>query len=258
LDAKGAYQLMSDALRAAGRPVLFSLCEWGSHKPWRWAREIGHSWRSTGDIGVGFTKLLSYYKPGQWHPLTVMEIIHQNDTLRQYAGPGHWNDPDMLEVGNRMTKSEDRAHFTMWCMMAAPLILGNDIRNMSESTREIVMNRDLIAVDQDSLGIQGLHYSTENGLEFWFKPLSDEDWALTILNPTDSDVVYPMNWQHFNLTDSQVSGRSTDFNHILYRVKNLWTGRYEGKTSLKDETWWKLTIRSHDVLTYRLYRNFKQ
>ena len=174
VNPQGAYQLMSDALRSAGRPIFFSMCEWGSSKPWKWAREVGHSWRTTPDIWCNFDSLRVF--PAGYSQFGVMQCIQYNDTLRRYAGRGYWNDPDMLEVGNGMTENEDRAHFTMWCMMASPLILGNDLRNMSEATRNIIMNKEMIAVNQDSLGIQGLHYTDKDGLQFWFKPL---------LQPTD-------------------------------------------------------------------------
>jgi alpha-galactosidase len=128
VNAKCAYQLMSDALRAAGRPIFFSMCEWGNNKPWKWARDIGNSWRTTPDIWCAFDSIHQF--PG-YQQFGVMQCIHYNDTLRQYAGKGHWNDPDMLEIGNGMTINEDRAHFSMWCMMASPLILGNDVRDMS-------------------------------------------------------------------------------------------------------------------------------
>jgi len=98
---------MRDALHAAGRPIYFSMCEWGSNKPWEWAKDVGNSWRTTGDI------LQNNFK-------SVLTIIDLQKNIRQYAGPGHWNDPDMLEVGNGMSENEDRAHFSMWCMLAAP------------------------------------------------------------------------------------------------------------------------------------------
>ena len=244
----GAYQLMSDALRAAGRPIFLSICEWGTNQPWRWARDIGHSWRIGPDIWCSFDSTrvfptFMYY--------SVMDCIHKNDTLRQYAGPGHWNDPDMLEVGNGMTTNEDRAHFTMWCIMASPLILGNDLRNMSDETRQILLNKEMIAIDQDSLGVQGLHHCTEDGLEFWFKPLANGDWAMAILNPTRQDIRYAINWQRFNLTDDQVSKRSTHFDKETYKIRNLWSHRYEGNTSTgkKEKT---VIVKAHDVVCYRL------
>jgi alpha-galactosidase len=251
INAKGAYQLMSDALRATGRPIFLSMCEWGTAKPWRWARDIGHSWRIAGDIWCSFdtTKYHSTYSQK-----SVLDCIQLNDTLRQYAGVGHWNDPDMLEVGNGMSENEDRAHFTMWCMMASPLILGNDVRSMSAATKAILTNRDIIAIDQDALGVQGWHVYTEQGLQFWLKPLAKGDWAFTILNPTKQPITYELNWRHFNVTDKEVSGKSTNLDSVIYKVKDLWTGKMEGKTSKKDQVDRKLTIPAHDVLTYRLIK----
>ena len=244
-----AYQLISDALRAAGRPIFLSMCEWGSSKPWKWARQIGHSWRTTPDIWCDFDSLRVF--PG-YSQFGVMQCILYNDTLRQYAGKGYWNDPDMLEVGNGMTENEDRAHFTMWCMMASPLILGNDLRNMSDATRNIIMNKDMIAIDQDTLGIQGLHYCDRDGLQFWFKPLAGGDWAFTILNPTRQDISCCLNWQDFNLTDHEVSKLSTLFDSRVYKVYNLWSHKFEGKTTLKNKVERKLVVKSRDVVSYRL------
>jgi alpha-galactosidase len=245
----GAYQLMSDALRASGRPIFLSMCEWGANKPWRWARDIGHSWRIGPDIWCSFDSTRVFPTYVQY---SVMDCIHKNDTLRQYAGPGHWNDPDMLEVGNGMSVNEDRAHFSMWCMMASPLILGNDLRNMSAETKEILLNAEMIAIDQDKLGVQGLHHCSEQGLDFWFKPLANGDWAMTVLNPTKNDVSYALNWQRMDLTDDKVSKRSTRFDKEVYKVRNLWTHRYEGKTSTKDKAERTLVVKAHDVVCYRL------
>lgn len=183
-----------------------------------------------------------------------MDCINRNDSLRQYAGPGHWNDPDMLECGNGLTVNEDRAHFTMWCMMASPLILGNDVRNMSEETKAIITNRELIAINQDTLGVQGLKLRSKDGLDFWFKPLSNGDWAMTILNPTKKDVRCNINWQEFNFTDDEVSKLSTAFDKHIYKVRNLWTKRMEGKTSKAAKTERTVTVPSHDVVAYRLIK----
>ena len=251
INPQGAYQLISDALRASGRPIFLSMCEWGNSHPWRWARDIGHSWRTTPDIWCNFDSLRVF--PQGYSQFGVMQCIQLNDTLRQYAGPGHWNDPDMLEVGNGMTINEDRAHFTMWCMMASPLILGNDIRNMSAEVRDILTNREMIAVDQDALGVQGLHLMDDDGLQFWFKPLEGGDWAFVILNATKEDKTYVLDWQKFNFTDKEVSGLSTHFDTIIYQVYNLWTHKQEGKTTLKSKKTRKITIPSHDVVAYRLY-----
>lgn len=251
INARGAYQLMSDALRAAGRPIFHSMCEWGDNHPWRWARDIGHSWRIGPDIWCSFDSTRVF--PG-YIQCSVMDCIHRTDTLRQYAGKGHWNDPDMLECGNGMTNNEDRAHFTMWCMMASPLILGNDIRNMSAETKAIITNKDMIAINQDTLGVQGLHYCSEQGIDFWFKPLANGDWAMTILNPTKSDVNYALNWQKFNLYDEQVSKKSTDFDKIVYKVCNIWKNKMEGKTNKKSKIDRTVVVPSHDVVAFRLIK----
>ena len=250
INAIGAYQLMSDALREAGRPIFLSMCEWGQHQPWKWASEIGHSWRIGPDIWCNFDSTRVH--KGGFTDIGVMQCIRLAEPLRIYAGPGHWNDPDMLEVGNGMAVNEDRAHFTMWCMLAAPLILGNDIRNMSQETKDIVMNREMIAIDQDELGVQGLHLRDEQGLEFWFKPLAGGDWAMTILNPTQAPITYDLNWQRFNLTDDQVSKRSTQFYNTIYKVRDLWAHKDEGKTITKDKTWRTVTVPARDVISYRL------
>ncbi len=249
INPQGAYQLISDALREAGRPIFLSMCEWGNSHPWRWARDIGHSWRTTPDIWCDFDSLRVF--PG-YTQFGVMQCIALNDSLRQYAGKGHWNDPDMLEVGNGMTVNEDRAHFTMWCMMASPLILGNDLRNMKQKTLDIITNKEMIAIDQDTLGVQGWHYCDRDGLQLWFKPLAGGDWAFTLLNPTRSDVTFNLNWLDFCITDKQVSGRSTDFDTKVYRVYNLWNHKMEGKTSKKNKVERKITVKSRDVVAYRL------
>ncbi len=245
----GAYNLMRDALRAAGRPVYFSMCEWGHSKPWEWASETGHSWRTTGDIYNCFDCVDEH--PG-WKAFGVLQILDMQNGLRKYTGPGHWNDPDMLEVGNGQTVSEDRAHFSMWCMLAAPLILGNDIRNMNQDTKEIIMNQEVIALDQDSLGIQGLKFASENGLEFWFKPLVNDEWAFCILNRTTTSQEYSIDWQKFNLYD-EVAKRFTDFDSKVYNIRNLWTKEDEGNTRKVK----RVIVPGHDVVLYRLTLNKK-
>lgn len=250
INARGAYKLMSDALRASGRPIFLSMCEWGSNKPWLWAQDIGHSWRIGPDIWCNFDSTRVH--PQGFTDIGVMQCIRLCEPLRAYAGPGHWNDPDMLEVGNGMTTNEDRAHFAMWCMMASPLILGNDLRAMSQETKDILMNNEMIAIDQDELGVQGLHHSTEQGLEFWFKPLKGGCWAFTILNPTKEPVTYDLNWQHFNLIDMEVSRLGTHFDHVTYSVRNLWTHTDEGRTLTDDKVWRTLTVPARDVISYRL------
>ncbi len=251
VNPKGAYTLMRNALRQAGRPILFSMCEWGSSKPWEWAADVGHSWRTTGDIGVGFMPIPQRYDENgkkSWTPLGVMTIVDINEPLRRYAGPGHWNDPDMLEVGNGMTAAEDRAHFTLWCMMAAPLILGNDITDMTPETLATITNREVIAIDQDPLGIQGLRLKKKGDLQYWFKPLEGGDWAFCVLNVGDEQAVVPLNWGSLEVND-ELSGRSTDFSKVTYRARDLWNPSAKPFTT---RTKTEVTVGSHDVALYRL------
>lgn len=251
IDPKGAYTLMRDALREAGRPILFSMCEWGHSKPWEWAADVGHMWRSTGDIGLSFSEQIVH---GSWEANSVLRCIDLNAPLRRYAAPGHWNDPDMLEVGNGLKNNQDRAHFTLWCMMAAPLILGNDVRSMSDETAAIVLNREVIAIDQDPEGVQGLRHSEEEGLEFWFKPLADGDWAFCLFNRTKEDRTYTIDWPHFDFVDEEVSQRATAFGETLYDVRDLWNGGKSFSTK-KPRT---VVVPAEDVLLYRLTPAAKQ
>jgi alpha-galactosidase len=170
-DAIERYTRMRDALKATGRPIVYSICEWGQNRPWEWAPGIGHLWRTTGDI------------TDRWG--SVRGIIQRNMTLARYAGPGHWNDPDMLEVGNGgMTDTEYRTHFSMWSIMAAPLLIGSDLREATPQTLEILLNREVIAVDQDRLGVQGTPIKTDNGLYVLVKPLANGDRAVALFNST--------------------------------------------------------------------------
>jgi len=172
-DAKKRYTAMRDALAATGRPILYSICEWGQNQPWTWAAPVGNSWRTTGDINDSYAKMLSIYKA--------------NIKLGKYAGPGHWNDPDMLEVGNgKMSDTEYRSHFTLWAMMSAPLLIGSDIRKASSATLTILRNADVIALDQDAKGVQGNEISSANGLHVIRKPLADGDTAVALFNETGS------------------------------------------------------------------------
>jgi len=244
LNAEGAYLTMRNALYAAGRPIVFSLCEWGDNKPWDWAENIGHLWRTTGDITNCFDCIVDH---GTWKSWGVMYILDKQDGLRVYAGPDHWNDPDMMEVGNGMSVNEDRAHFSMWCMLAAPLISGNDLRNMSKETNEILTHKEVIAVDQDALGIQGFKYSSEDSVETWFKPLKNGEWAVCFLNR--SSVVKPVefSWKDKTVSDS-FSGKELNCNKTIYSIKDLWVNKNIGKT---DKTF-SAEVPSHDVVLLKL------
>ncbi len=243
--AKESYSLMSRMLKEAGRPIVFSLCEWGQNKPWEWAKEIGHLWRTTGDITDSFDSVKNY---GTWSALGAMKILDLQTDLRQYAGPGHWNDPDMLEVGNGgMTESEDRAHFSMWCMLAAPLMAGNDLNNMSAQTKAILTNTDAIHINQDPLGIQGLKYKSEGRLETWLKPLNGGDWAICFLNRSASVKTIEFDWLR-NVVSDPVSNRKFDASTEVFSIKDVWTKKELGTTkkALKAE------VQPHDVLMLRI------
>ena len=186
-DAREAYTTMRDAIHAAGRPMVFSICEWGTAKPWEWAADVGHLWRTTGDIldcydckqrwAQGWKVILDLQSS------LVQPAFGPDDSIGKYAGPGHWNDPDMLEVGNAgLTLPEARAHFSMWCMLAAPLIAGNDVRHMMPEIRAILTDRDVIGIDQDPLGREGWRYRAEPGREIWVRQLAGGAWAVALLN----------------------------------------------------------------------------
>lgn len=243
LKAEGAYLTMREAIYKAGRPMVFSVCEWGDNDPWDWAPKIGHLWRTTGDIYNCFD---CEYDHGTWSSWGVLQILDMQDGLRKHAGPGQWNDPDMMEVGNGMSEAEDRAHFSMWAMLAAPLIAGNDLRKMSETTRKILTNKAVIAVDQDKLGIQGFKYKTHKGVEIWFKPLSDGEWAMTALNRNKDAAKFQFRWRHEPIKD-ELTHRSIDFNKDEYQWTNLWT---EETGSTKEFI--RTEIAGHDVLMFRL------
>jgi len=244
LSAQGAYLTMHDALADTGRPIVLSICEWGTNKPWEWGPSVGQLWRTTGDIGASFAADIDR---GNWKQLSVLSIIDLQPPLRRYAGPGHWNDPDMLEVGNGLTPSEDRAHFSMWSMLAAPLIAGNDLRSMPPGVATVLTNRDVIAVNQDSLGVEGFRYSTKDSVEVWFKPLAHGDWAMTILNRANAPRHPAFDWKNEAVNDS-LSGRATAFATTRYSVRDLWSKRDLGTTqrTLTSE------LPGHDVLMVRL------
>jgi alpha-galactosidase len=192
-EPKSSYGTMRDGLYAAGRPIVFSLCEWGTAKPWEWAKEVGHLWRTTGDI------------VDRWD--SMMDIADKNKELWKYAGPGYWNDPDMLEVGNGgMTTEEYRTHFSLWCMMAAPLMAGNDLGNMSAETAEILKNGELIALDQDTMGAQGFCFRDNGDYEIWVKRLAKNEKAVCLLNRGDE------------MKEVQV-----DFNVLLKAKNDYWS-----------------------------------
>ncbi len=240
INAKEAYGTMSNALKTAGHTIVFSLCEWGNNKPWSWASPVGHLWRTTGDITNQFDGILDHKT---WYQLGVMRIVDLQDTLRKYAGPGHWNDPDMLEVGNGLTNAENRAHFSIWSMLAAPLIAGNDLRKMSDETKMILTNKEVIAVDQDPPGVEALKYSDKDSLQIWFKPLKNDNWAVCFLNRGSKTKQIEFNWQNEVVNDT-LSKRELNAKTTTYRLRDLWLKKDMSDTKKP----LKAIIASHDVL----------
>ncbi|MHB9055192.1 MAG: glycoside hydrolase family 27 protein [Paludibacteraceae bacterium] len=247
LNAIGAYTTMRDALFSAGRPVVFSLCEWGDNKPWKWAKEVGHLWRTTGDIYNCFDCINDH---GTWKSWGAMQILEKQDGLRQYAGPGHWNDPDMLEVGNGMPVNEERAHFTMWCMIAAPLISGNDLRTMTPQTLGVLANKEVIAIDQDSLGIQGFKHQSKDSVETWLKPLKNGEWAVCLLNRSKLSKNIEMDWKTFSVTDSLSNRTLSTGTKEIFKIRDLWLKKNIGDTRKV----LKAKLQGHDVLCLKLFK----
>jgi len=229
-NAEETYRTMGSALVAARRPVVFSLCEWGNNKPWLWAKPIGHLWRTTGDVTDCYS-CQGVYSMG-WKIILDAQV-----DLEKYAGPDHWNDPDMLEVGNPgLSLAESRAQFSLWSMLAAPLMAGNDLRKMPTDLREILTNKDVIALDQDPLGEQGYRYMAQPGKEIWVKKLAKGEWAFCFLAAGDDHLDLKIDWAGFPF----LKGR--------HAIRDLWTKQSLGTTD-------KLLISripSHDVLLVRL------
>jgi alpha-galactosidase len=201
LDAPTQYAAFRRALDASGRSIVLSICEWGRNDPWSWGPGIGHLWRVTADIG------------DRWQ--SIVWIINANAGHWAAAGPGGWNDADMLEVGNGgMTFDEYKAHFSLWSMMASPLMAGNDIREMSEETRAILLNREVIAVNQDSLGVQGRVIMDRGyGGQVWMKPLADGSRAVALLNLRPDSLGLYVRWKDIGLPNGPA------------RVRDLWAHR---------------------------------
>lgn len=240
-----AYTTMRDALYAAKRPVVLSICEWGDQKPWKWAGPIGHMWRTTGDIYNCFD---CEHSNGTWSSWGVMRIVDMRDSIRQYAGPGHWNDPDMLEVGNGvMTVAEDRTHFALWSIMAAPLILGNDLRKITPEALAIITNKEVIAVNQDTLGIQGFRVKRIGDIDVWAKPLAGEDWAVAFVNRAKNASTLSLKWGELSITDD-IFKKTFSPTKNVYVVRDLYEKKAFG-TTRKDLN---VSIQSHDVLLLRL------
>jgi alpha-galactosidase len=221
-----AYVKMSKALKATGRPIVLSLCQYGWDAPWEWAPALGGNlWRTTGDISP------------DWDRIAVIGFSQAG--LERYAGPGHWNDPDMLEVGNgKLTMAENRSHFSLWAILAAPLLAGNDLPNMKPEVKAILTNRDVIAINQDSLGKQGTRAYSEGEVEVWSRHLAGGALAVCIINTADN-ARFSTHPFHLNLARLGLHGAQ--------KGKDLWTGK---DIDLTDNM--PIELASHDVLLVRI------
>ncbi len=244
LNAMEAYITMRDALKEAGRPVVFSICEWGQNEPWKWGKDIGHLWRVTGDITPCWDCELGH---GSWYSLGVWKIINLRKGIRSSTGPGHWNDFDMMEVGNGMTAAEDRVHFAMWAMLASPLIMGNDLRSASATTLEILTNEEVIAINQDPLGIQAFRFYKEGYLDIWAKPLKNDEWAVCFVNMGDNDLQLNFDWTKEPIEDALYK-RYLNVEENSFVIRDVYNKTDIAKTGSN----LKATIAKHDCLLVRL------
>ena len=220
-----AYDTMHKALKATGRPIVYSLCQYGWDAVWEWGPKVGANlWRTTDDIQPNWNSIYS--------------ILNAQAGLASYAGPGHWNDPDMLEVGNgKLTPAENRTHFSMWAMLAAPLLAGNDLPNMTPEVRAILTNRDVIAIDQDPLGREATRAYSDGEVDVWTRPLSGGATAIAVVNAgSDRYSTHPF---HLNLARLGLDGP--------LKGKDLWTGK---EIALSNGM--PLEIPSHGILLVRV------
>ena len=230
LNAEEAYITMRDAIYTAGRPILLSICEWGTDAPWKWAQSVGHSWRTTGDIYNCFSCKHDHGGYFSWGALNILDMRDQ-DELRKAAGPDHWNDMDMLEVGNGgLTPDEERTHFALWTILNSPLLLGNDLRNMSPQTLDILTNKEIIAINQDSLGIQGFKYKKEGTIEVWVKPMANNEWAICFFNRSQQPSDFTFNWERETIKDNVFDKEITFNRDNIYKIRDLYQHKVIGNT----------------------------
>jgi len=242
-NAEYRYRRMAEALKASGRAVVFSICEWGHHRPWLWGANVGGNlWRTTGDIADSWRDV--YVNGGVLHGIESIGFEQQRG-LAPYAGPGHWNDPDMLVVGLRggsreiagagCTDTEYRTHFSLWCLLAAPLMIGCDVTNMDLVTQDILTNRELIALNQDVLGRQGYRVARHGFTEAWKKVLDGGDVAVALFNRGDKRQAARVHW-----SDLEIGG--------AWQARDLWAHRDLGP--LREE--FSAEVPAHGCVVLRL------
>jgi len=241
--AKIRYTKMAEALRQSGRDIVFGICEWGDRKPWFWAAKAGGQlWRTTMDVRDKWKKLPS----DRWGE-GIINILDVNAELAPYSGPGHWNDPDMLVVGLYgkigpsgessgigCNDTEYQTQFSLWALMNAPLIASNDLRNMNEATQKILLNREVIAINQDALGKQAERRIKNEVWNVFVKPLANGDYAIGVFNRSDATQASTINFSDLGLKDK-------------YEIRDLWQHKIIGKSKT-----WKGNVDSHETKMFRL------
>jgi alpha-galactosidase len=248
--AKARYKKMADALRDSGREIVFGVCEWGLRKPWLWAGQMGGQlWRTTGDIRDKWTNIDEPEKnPFNWNG--ILNTADQNANLYSYAGPGRWNDMDMLLVGLYGRKgpsstrggvgcndTEYQTQMSLWCMMASPLAASNDIRNMNEATKKILMNEEIIAINQDPLGKQCIRKINNKDISVYLKILQNGEKAIAIVNKSNGPKTYNLNFASLGLM-------------FEYQLRDVWEHADLGKAKS-----WEGEIKSHETKVFRLKKN---
>ena len=224
LGPRACYAKWAMAIQATRRPIVLSICEWGRARPWEWAGRLGHLWRTCWDI-----------QP-EWSSVTT--ILDRQAELHPYSGPDHWNDPDMLEVGNGLTASEDRAHFALWAMLAAPLMAGNDLRQMSDGVRAILTATEIVAIDQDALGMQARRVRREEDIEVWVRGLAgSRAVAVALFNRGPQD-------RELRAGLDEIGFASSD----VVRVRDLWLRSDLGERRREIVT----TVPSHSAAVLRV------
>jgi alpha-galactosidase len=220
----GAYAKMGNALQHSGRSIVFSLCQYGNLDVGEWGERVGGNlWRTTGDIS------------DRWQSMEHIGFDLQLGR-EKYAGPGHWNDPDMLEIGNGgMTDVEYQAHMSLWALLSAPLLAGNDIRNMSTAISSILMNKEVVAVDQDRIGKQAVRIAKEGNTEVWSKQLHDGGWAVGLFNRGNAT--------------TEVAARFTDVGAAgSHYIRDLWAHKDLGLMAGEFDT----EVPSHGVVLIKI------
>ncbi len=246
------YERMAKALQNSGRDIAFGICEWGDRSPWLWARKAGgHLWRTTADVRDKWkSHAPAGSAPHEFHGYGagILDILEINAGLDKYAGPNGWNDPDMLVVGlygkkgapstdlggTGCTDTEYQSQMSLWCLMAAPLMITCDVRNMNEATKRILTNKDIIAIDQDPLGIQAERKLKTDLLQIFVKPLSNGDVALGILNTSDQEQTTEVNPETLGIFNKR-------------KAKDLWSGQ-----TMKTGKRIKVKMAAHETKVFRL------